>query len=377
VTLLARPSAAALDGSGSEPTAASPRGRRAEPLAAVPMLEVRGLTVRFGATVAVDCASLMVPQGGITALVGPSGCGKTTLLRAVAGFGEIAAGTVVLAGRSVAGNGRWLSPEKRQVGMVFQDGALFPHLTVLDNVLYGLKGRADARQRARDALELVGMQDLGGRYPDELSGGQQQRVALARALSPAPGLVLLDEPFANLDAALRGTVREEVRSILERAGATAVLVTHDQEEALCIADRVAVMDQGKILQVGTPEEVYHYPATLEVARFIGDGQLLPCWVERGRVRCVFGSAPTDASEGEGLLLLRPEDLCLMPGTHDEGVPGVLCRRRFYGHDLIDDVCLEGSDQKVQVRSLASAVPPIGTRVRMTLRPKAYRVFSKA
>jgi iron(III) transport system ATP-binding protein len=343
-------------------------------LVAVPVLEIREVTVRYGLTVAVDRASLEVPQGGITALLGPSGCGKTSLLRAVAGFAELAGGAVVLAGRTVAGDGRWVPPERRQLGMVFQEGALFPHLTVRDNVHFGLREHPRPEARCREVLALVGLEELSGRYPDELSGGQQQRVALARALAPAPGLVLLDEPFANLDATLRGRLREEVRAILQRAGATAVLVTHDQEEALSVADRVAVMARGRVLQVGPPEEVYHHPATLEVARFVGDGQLLPCRVEKGRLHCRFGTAATDADDGPGLVLVRPEDLCPQPDSHCEGILGVLCGRRFFGHDLLDEVALEGSEERVQVRSLASAVPPVGTRVRLTLRPKAYRVF---
>jgi iron(III) transport system ATP-binding protein len=353
---------------------AEPVSSRPEALAAVPVLEVREVTVCYGPTVAVDRASLVVPQGGITALLGPSGCGKTSLLRAVAGFATLSGGEVLLAGRTVAGEGCWLPPEKRQLGMVFQEGALFPHRNVADNILYGLAGHPDARRRCHQVLALVGLEGLERRYPDELSGGQQQRVALARALAPAPGLVLLDEPFANLDATLRVRVREEVRAILRQAGATAVLVTHDQEEALSIADRVAVMTHGRIVQVAPPEELYHHPATVEVARFVGDGQLLPCRVERGRLHCRFGVAATEAEDGEGLVLVRPEDLCPMPESHGDGILGVLCARRFFGHDLLDEVALEGSAERVQVRSLASAVPPVGTRVRLTLRAKAYRVF---
>jgi iron(III) transport system ATP-binding protein len=359
---------------------------------APPVVEVRGLSVRYGARVAVDGVDLAVPGGGITALLGPSGCGKTSLLRAIAGFEAPAAGEVAIAGRVVAGPGRWVPPEKRRVAMVFQEGALFPHLTVRGNVLYGLPrrgllgGAACARRRAgraRSALELVGMADLAGRYPDQLSGGQQQRVALARALAPEPSLVLLDEPFANLDATLRQRVRAEVRAILQAAGATAVLVTHDQEEALSVADTVAVMHGGRILQVGAPEEVYRRPASAAVARFIGDGQLVDCVVERGVARSVFGRAPAGGAgaDGPGLLLVRPEDLTVMPECFydgHEGVPGEVVARTFYGHDLVDEVRLLGDGgEVVRVRSLAGPGHAPGERVRLLLRHHELPVFPAA
>jgi len=395
--------------------AADPRLPAPAVPAPAPVVEVRGLTVRYGDRVAVDGVDLAVAGGGVTALLGPSGCGKTSLLRAIAGFEAPAAGEVAIAGRVVAGPGRWLPPEKRRVAMVFQEGALFPHLTVRGNVLYGLPrrrlfgrggflgralrrdgslgralrrdgslGRAlrrDGRrraERARAALELVGMADLAGRYPDQLSGGQQQRVALARALAPEPSLVLLDEPFANLDATLRQRVRAEVRAILQAAGATAVLVTHDQEEALSVADTVAVMERGRILQVGPPEEVYRRPASAAVARFIGDGQLVDCVVERGVARSVFGRAPAAAADGPGLLLVRPEDLTVMPECFydgHEGVAGEVVRRTFYGHDLVDEVRLLGDGgESVRVRCLAGPGHAPGEKVRLVLRHRELPVF---
>jgi iron(III) transport system ATP-binding protein len=342
-----------------------------------PALEVRDLVVRYGATVAVDGACLDVASGGVTALLGASGCGKTSLLRAVAGFGEVAGGTIAIAGERVTGPGVWVPPERRRVGMVFQEGALFPHLTVRDNVAYGLRGAADAGERVAAALHLVGMEVLSERFPDQLSGGQQQRVALARALAPRPRLVLLDEPFANLDAALRSRVREEVREILLRAEATAVLVTHDQEEALSIADTVAVMEDGAVVQLGTPEEVYHWPATARVARFVGDGQLLPATASGGRARSALGVVPVTAGEGEGLLLVRPEDVEVLPDGAAEGLPGVIERRRFFGHDLIDEVALaDPALPRLQVRSLAALGPGVGAPVRLRLREKRYCFYDR-
>jgi iron(III) transport system ATP-binding protein len=342
---------------------------------ATPALAVRDLVVRYGATVAVRSACLDVPSGGVTALLGASGCGKTSLLRAVAGLGEVASGTITIAGEVVTGPGVWLPPERRRVGMVFQEGALFPHLTVSENVRYGLHGTVDAAEREAAALALVGMEEHAGRFPDQLSGGQQQRVALARALAPRPRLVLLDEPFASLDATLRGRVREEVRQILRRAGATAVLVTHDQEEALSIADTVAVMEDGVVVQVGTPEEVYHRPATARVARFVGDGQLLPAVVERGQAATAFGVVPVAGGDGSGLLLVRPEDLELLPAETSEGRSGVIERRLFFGHDQVDEVvCADPALPRLQVRSLASRHPPVGAAVRLRLRPKSYAFY---
>jgi iron(III) transport system ATP-binding protein len=335
-------------------------------------LEIRDVTVRHGTLVAVDGASLDVPRNGITALVGPSGCGKTSLLRAIAGFEVPSGGTVSIAGRPVASRDCWVAPEQRSVGMVFQQGALFPHLTVRQNVGYGLSGRSDADSRARATIELVGLSQLCRRYPDELSGGEQQRVALARALAPGPEVVLLDEPFANLDAATRQQVRDEVCSILRSAGATAVIVTHDQQEALSIADRVAVMMRGRILQVGTAERIYREARTASVAKFIGDGQLLPCEIRAGRLVSALGPAESDAADGPALLLVRAEDLILSDGS-TEGVGGQVRERRFYGHDLVHAVRLE-SGEVVQVRGPCSETFAPGAAVRLRLRRMAYRVY---
>lgn len=338
-------------------------------------LELRDLQISYGDFGAVHGVDLDLEFGALTALVGPSGCGKTSLLRAIAGFETPVGGTVRAGGEILAGPGCWVAPEKRRIGMVFQQGALFPHLTVLQNVLYGLGRRGDREDRAHDALRRVRMEHRSERFPDELSGGEQQRVALARALAPDPRLVLLDEPFANLDATLRQELREEVRSILHDTGATVLLVTHDQEEALSMAEVVAVMMGGEILQVGSPDEIYHRPADLKVARFIGDSQLIPCQVDAGVARSVLGEVSCLGEDGPGRLLVRPEDLALRLAPHGpEGTAtGHITSRSFYGHDLIDHVDL-GNGSVLKVRVFSSDCFQVGDAVHVELRKKTFRAF---
>ncbi len=342
----------------------------------VPAVETRGLTVRYGELAAVVAVDLRVERASLTALVGPSGCGKTTLLRAIAGFEPPAEGWIEIAGRRVAEPSGWLAPERRRVTMVFQDGALFPHLTVWRNVLYGAGRGAAGEARARRALGLVGLEQLAGRYPDELSGGQQQRVALARALAPKPRLVLLDEPFAALDATLRQRLRAEVRSVLAAAGATALLVTHDQQEALSMADRVAVMRGGRILQAGTPERVYRQPASAAVAEVLGAGTLLAVTVAAGRLRGPLGEAPCSAPDGPGRMLLRPEDLKLLPSGSADGVEARVIDRRFFGHDVLELVEL-ASGERLEVRVAAERLAELGEPVRLALRDGPFTVFPPA
>jgi iron(III) transport system ATP-binding protein len=333
---------------------------------------LEALELRYGSTVAVDAVSLDVEARRLTGLVGGSGCGKTSLLRLIAGFEVPAAGTISIGGRVVAGNGVWIEPESRHVGMVFQSGALFPHLDVWRNVMFGVRSKRDGKERAREALRLVGLEDLKHRYPSELSGGQQQRVALARALAPSPAVILLDEPFANLDAALRERVRNEIRQVLDRAQITAVLVTHDQEEALSICDRVAVMETGRILQVGTPAEVYHHPATLAVAGFIGDGQLLRCRIRQGLVDTPVGRLRTAAPDGEAEILIRPEELKVVAGGSGDA-EAELISRRYFGHDALDEVRLV-SGQVLQVRRLAPLSNASGSTVSLRLADKSYPLY---
>ncbi|HUP50136.1 MAG TPA: ABC transporter ATP-binding protein [Thermoanaerobaculia bacterium] len=329
-------------------------------------LEVRDLTVRYGAVVAVDRLSLDAGRGALAALVGPSGCGKTSVLRAIAGFETPAGGTIRVEGERLDD----LPPEKRRVGMLFQQGALFPHLTVLENVAFGLSRGESGR--AHEALRLVGLERLEKRRPHELSGGEQQRVALARALAPRPRLVLLDEPFAALDAPLRARLREEVRDILNTTGTTAVLVTHDQEEALSIADQVSVMREGRILQSGTPREVYEHPVSEEVARLVGDANLIEAVVAAGRVDTPLGVLRTDA--GDGACTLRVPTESLRVPADGGGAPGLIAGSRFYGHDVVDEVRL-ADGPAIRVR-LARSCGEVGAPVRIALQPDRYLIFFK-
>jgi iron(III) transport system ATP-binding protein len=303
------------------------------------MIRLEGVTKRFGETTAVDGASLCVESGEVVALLGPSGCGKTTLLRLIAGFERPDAGTVAVGEREVARAGTWVPPERRRVGMVFQDYALFPHLTVAENVGFGLPRRARAA-RVAELLAVVGLDDLGRRYPHELSGGQQQRVALARALAPAPELVLLDEPWSNVDPFLRESLRAEVTEIIRPLGVTVLLVTHDREEAFSLADRIALMRDGAVVQEGTSEELYFAPASRWAAEFVGAANVLTGHVVDGRVETSVGAFPANGASGLGAaqVLVRPELLELEP---DPLGAAEVVAREFRGHDVFYRVLLDG------------------------------------
>ena len=305
------------------------------------LISARHLGVSFGDTVARDDFKLDVPGGSIGALGGPSGCGKTTALRVIAGFETPSTGTVSIRNVVVVGDGKEVPPEKRNVGMVFQEYALFPHISVEENIGYGVRG-ADRVQRVHDVLKLVGLSDRGSRFPHELSGGEQQRVALARALAPEPDVVLLDEPFSNLDAPQRERMRRELRKILKRAGATAVFVTHDQSEALAIADIIAVMRDGKIIQTGLPDDVYEAPENPWVARFLGDALLMRGSVSNGSVHTALGDINTPLPTGTSVdVMVRPE--WITPHVRDSG-PGKVTDREFYGHDQRVEIELPGGER---------------------------------
>ncbi len=331
------------------------------------MIRVERVSKRFGAVVAVDEATLAVERGEFLALLGPSGCGKTTLLRLVAGFDAPDSGAVRIGGETVAGP-RWVPPERRHVAMVFQDYALFPHLTVAENVAFGVP-RSRRRARVPEVLRLVGLAGCERRYPHELSGGQQQRVALARALAPEPAVVLLDEPWSNIDPLLRSSMRDELAAILRAARATVVLVTHDREEAFSVADRIAVMHAGRIEQTGTPEEVYYRPASRWSAEFVGASNVLAGRLVDGRVETSFGTFPAAGANGRSRVdvLVRPELLELVP---DAAGPGEVVAREFRGHDVFYRVLLDDGTTVCSQRPSTEDVP-LGARV--VVRPHDGRV----
>jgi iron(III) transport system ATP-binding protein len=305
-------------------------------------LRCRGVSRRFGSTVAVDAVDLEIPAGSFTSLLGPSGCGKTTLLRIIAGLERPDTGIVEIDGREVDAPSVHVAPEERSVGMVFQAHALFPHLDVGRNVAFGLRrtDRAARTARVQEVLDLVGLAGLETRMPSQLSGGQQQRVALARALAPSPSLLLLDEPFSSLDAALRASVREEVRAILHAAGQTALLVTHDQEEALSITDRVGVMFDGRLHQVADPETLYREPATREVASFVGDADLIPgTRAASFMVDTPFGRLPTAApvTSERVTVVVRPESVELRAAADGSAT---VRHVTFFGHDTLVEITLD-------------------------------------
>jgi iron(III) transport system ATP-binding protein len=302
-----------------------------------PVIELRGVAKRFGTQVqALQDISFALMRGTLLVLLGPSGCGKTTALRIIAGLENPDAGEIILNGERVAvAHSRFsLAPEKRHIGMVFQDYALFPHLSVADNVAFPIS-RMPAelrRKRVQEMLDLVGLADFETRFPHQLSGGQQQRVALARALAAQPAVVLFDEPFSNLDAALRHAMRDQLRRILRNANATAIFVTHDQEEALSLADCVAVMSRGRILQLGSPHEVYLRPASREVAAFVGDMNLVRATAHNQVADCAFGKVLlSEPANGAVDVMIRPESIRLVPNAN-----AVACVEHitFYGHDQV-------------------------------------------
>ena len=330
---------------------------------------LRGVEKAYGPVRAVRPATLAVERGELFAVLGPSGCGKTTLLRLIAGFERPDGGTIEVGGELLAGPGHWTPPEQRRIGMVFQDYALFPHLTVAENVCFGLDGASRALRRrqgldprAKGALELVGLQHKGERLPHELSGGERQRVALARALAPEPEVVLLDEPFSSLDASLRAGLRREVELILREAQASAILVTHDQEEALSLADRIAVMRDGVVVQTGTPEEVYHRPMDRWTAQFVGEVNVLHGVADPLGVNTELGffDLALPADPGVIRVAVRPEQLELR--ADDDG-NATIDDREFRGHDVLYRLRHETGGQ-VLVQLPSVELFTVGQRVRV-------------
>ncbi|HXE39244.1 MAG TPA: ABC transporter ATP-binding protein [Azonexus sp.] len=309
-------------------------------------IELNGVIQRYGKHTVVDGVNFRLEAGQIACLLGPSGCGKTTLLRCIAGFEDIAGGEIRLHGEVVSRAGQRVAPEKRRIGMVFQDYALFPHLSIEENVAFGLgrKPQEDVHRRVRQLLATVGLGGQGEKYPHELSGGQQQRVALARALAPRPELILLDEPFSNLDVGLRERLSVEVREILKREGSTAIMVTHDQHEAFAMADEIGLMYEGRIQQWDVPYNLYHRPANRFVADFIGQGVLVVGTVgDNNSVQMELGTlvsdTPVECNEtcdhcDNGCqvdILLRPDDI-----VHDDASPvhAEVLHKAFRGADIL-------------------------------------------
>ena len=331
-------------------------------------LELRGISHTFGATRVLDDVNLTIPHGSITALLGPSGVGKTTVLRIVAGFERPTTGTVLIDGRVVADAHTWVPPQDRGIAIVPQEGALFPHLSVFENVAFGLKKRRSAAVRARVAemLELVGLPDAGAKRPSELSGGMQQRVALARALATNPAVVLLDEPFSALDAGLRESLREHVVEILRTAGATALWVTHDQDEALSTADTVAVLLDHRIAQVADPVSVYRLPDTTDIADFVGDAVSFNGTVldDGMHVNCVFGTLELLRAQRSGAhtVIIRPEQFEITTPEDPTALSvGEVLNTRYFGHDGTVEVRI-ADGTVATVRLHARLLPQVGSTV---------------
>lgn len=347
------------------------------------MLRLEALGKRFGETIAVDDVDLEVGRGEFLTLLGPSGCGKTTTLRMIAGFESPTSGRVVLNDRDVSA----LPPQKRGFGMVFQNYALFPHLNVRENVAYGLKAQGVAAgeipERVAHALRMVDLDGYGERAVQALSGGQQQRVALARALAPEPPLLLLDEPLSNLDAALRERTRDELRALLKRVGITSIFVTHDQEEAFALSDRIAVLRGGRLQQVGTPEELYRRPANPFVASFVGRANFLPGRVVDAREGAVtvelkggtrWALAEAGAGRGGVRVMVRPEGLEIVPATTGDGVLRGRVKDRRFGGALTTYLVELDDGATVMVSATADTAPAegeVGIRPRREPPPQLF------
>lgn len=330
-------------------------------------LELRGLIKRFGTTVAVEGFDLVVAPGELVCLLGPSGSGKSTVLRMVGGFETPSAGSILIGGQEVT----HLPPERRPTSMMFQSHALWPHMTVAGNIGFGLRlrglDRAEVARRVDAALETTGLSGLGQRRPGQLSGGQQQRVALARSLVLEPKILLLDEPFASLDQHLRERLREEVRDLQKRLGITMLFVTHGQDEALSLADRIVVMDAGRIQQADRPDRLYRDPATPFVAGFIGMMNLVAGEVSAGRFTSEAFALTAPLSEGPALLAVRPEAVEVHPG----GGPGRLHRATDFGSHAVLEVDLPDG---LRVKALCPAVPPIARGQSVTLRAARWQMY---
>ncbi|WPZ32978.1 ABC transporter ATP-binding protein [Thalassobaculum sp. OXR-137] len=351
-----------------------------------PALAMTGIRHAYGDVQAVDGVDVAVAPGEVVCLLGPSGCGKTTILRLAAGLEDLQEGRVSLDGRTVAGDGANLAPEKRGVGLVFQDYALFPHLDVMGNVTFGLTGwpAGDRIARGVEVLEMVGLADMASAYPHELSGGQQQRVALARALAPKPRVVLLDEPYSGLDARLRDRVRDEVLHILKSSGSACLMVTHDSEEAMFMADRIAVMRNGRIVQQGSPADLYCAPADAFVAAFFGDVNLIDGQVRDGEVDTLVGRLPAPGlADGQPVsVVIRPEGVRIetLTDSFTREPHGEVEQARLLGRTSLIHMTLRGEGPRIgEALHLHARVPGVflprpGARVVISVDPAQTFVF---
>lgn len=341
-------------------------------------LRLEQVAIRYGQTTTVQAVDLQVNQGQIACLLGPSGCGKTTLLRAIAGFEPLSQGSISLNGELISSAQHTLATEQRKIGMVFQDYALFPHLSIADNIRFGMRkqARKTQEQRIKELLELVSLAGYERRYPHELSGGQQQRIALARALAPKPALLLLDEPFGSQDTELRESLAREVREILKQEGITALLVTHDQHEAFAMADEIGVMQAGRLQQWGSAYELYYQPHNTFVASFIGQGSLLSGKLQAGNVLTSLGelayAAHEDLAGAAVAVLIRPEHVKLNPSATQRAL---ITSKIFRGNAYLYSLQLS---QQESLLALASSEEfySIGEQVGVELAPRIYTLVRR-
>jgi iron(III) transport system ATP-binding protein len=340
-------------------------------------LSLSGVTRIFTERIAVNDFSFDIRPGEIISLLGPSGCGKSTLLRMIAGIDRPDSGRIVIGDVEVSSPGRFQPPEKRGVGLMFQDFALFPHLTVIDNVAFGLKrlGRSVAKHEAAAVLSRMGLAEYASAYPHMLSGGQQQRVALARAIAPRPGVLLMDEPFSGLDGRLRDEIRNETLAIIHEVGATAIFVTHDPEEAMRLSDRIAIMSHGRLVQAGTVEELYHTPRNIYVAETFSELNIIPCRVISGWAVGPLGRfrAP-ESLEGEILLCLRPHHITIE--NEEDGIAAHILQSCSVGRETLIELGVSGLEKPLIVRADAAAVKPRGSEVHLGINAENALFFPR-
>jgi iron(III) transport system ATP-binding protein len=365
------------NGAGRGVRAASGPGRGKAAVTFAARLTLEDVSRRYGEVLALDGVSIDISPSEVLCLLGPSGCGKSTLLRVAAGIERPSSGRILLDGQEVAGPDNFVPPEKRGIGLMFQDFALFPHLSLLDNVAFGLKSltRSEAKREARAALERVGLAHYAGEYPHILSGGEQQRVALARAIAPRPSVLLMDEPFSGLDSRLREQMREETLAILHETRATAIVVTHDAEEAMRMGDRVALMRQGRIVQTGKALDLYRAPKDILAARTFSELNELAARIEGGNAATPLGRfAANGVPDGaDAIVCVRQRGVRLRGAG--QGVPGRVLDARFLGDVALVEVAVQGLDAPLFARIAESDVPPQGTEVGVVIEPGAVLVFA--